>query len=81
MFIRVGGVPGIGKTQIGYVVSSQVSRPCHTCFSPLFCELYWLFVVVHDIYFHRIQLSVNVQIPLQYGGVGGKAIYIGKSFI
>nr|ABD33114.2 RecA bacterial DNA recombination protein [Medicago truncatula] len=37
---EIGGVPGIGKTQIG------------------------------------IQLAVNVQIPLDYGGLGGKAIYI-----
>ncbi|KAL1211754.1 putative DNA repair protein RAD51 [Cardamine amara subsp. amara] len=38
---EIGGVPGIGKTQIG------------------------------------IQLSVNVQIPRQFGGgLGGKAIYI-----
>ncbi|KAL1349526.1 hypothetical protein HN51_026045 [Arachis hypogaea] len=37
---ELGGVPGIGKTQIG------------------------------------IQLAVNVQIPLEYGGLGGKAIYI-----
>ncbi|KAK6918548.1 DNA recombination and repair protein Rad51-like, C-terminal [Dillenia turbinata] len=35
-----GGVPGIGKTQMG------------------------------------IQLAVNVQIPVDYGGLGGKAIYI-----
>jgi RAD51-like protein 2 len=38
---EIGGVPGIGKTQIG------------------------------------IQLSVNVQIPRECGGLGGKAIYIG----
>ncbi|CAI8600760.1 unnamed protein product [Vicia faba] len=37
---EIGGVPGMGKTQIG------------------------------------IQLAVNVQIPLDYGGLGGKAIYI-----
>ncbi|KAF7826024.1 DNA repair protein RAD51-like protein 3 [Senna tora] len=37
---EIGGVPGIGKTQIG------------------------------------IQLAVNVQIPVEYGGLGGKAIYI-----
>ncbi|XP_010518143.1 PREDICTED: DNA repair protein RAD51 homolog 3 [Camelina sativa] len=37
---EIGGVPGIGKTQIG------------------------------------IQLSVNVQIPREFGGLGGKAIYI-----
>ncbi|PKA57992.1 DNA repair protein RAD51 like 3 [Apostasia shenzhenica] len=37
---EVGGVPGIGKTQLG------------------------------------IQLAVNVQIPVAYGGLGGKAIYI-----
>ncbi|XP_027336521.1 DNA repair protein RAD51 homolog 3 [Abrus precatorius] len=37
---EIGGVPGIGKTQIG------------------------------------IQLAVNVQIPPEYGGLGGKAIYI-----
>ncbi|KAK9076446.1 hypothetical protein SSX86_004780 [Deinandra increscens subsp. villosa] len=37
---EIGGVPGIGKTQLG------------------------------------IQLAVNVQIPYDYGGVGGKAIYI-----
>ncbi|KAG8391649.1 hypothetical protein BUALT_Bualt01G0209300 [Buddleja alternifolia] len=37
---EIGGVPGIGKTQIG------------------------------------IQLAVNIQIPADYGGLGGKAIYI-----
>uniref|UniRef100_A0A1J3FEU1 DNA repair protein RAD51 homolog 3 n=1 Tax=Noccaea caerulescens TaxID=107243 RepID=A0A1J3FEU1_NOCCA len=37
---EIGGVPGIGKTQIG------------------------------------IQLSVNVQIPREFGGLGGKAVYI-----
>ncbi|KAI3800455.1 hypothetical protein L1987_28546 [Smallanthus sonchifolius] len=37
---EIGGVPGIGKTQLG------------------------------------VQLVVNVQIPYDYGGVGGKAIYI-----
>nr|CAD1818915.1 unnamed protein product [Ananas comosus var. bracteatus] len=37
---EVGGVPGIGKTQLG------------------------------------IQLAVNVQIPVEYGGHGGKAVYI-----
>ncbi|XP_078167017.1 RAS associated with diabetes protein 51C [Carex rostrata] len=37
---EVGGVPGIGKTQLG------------------------------------IQLAVNVQIPVEYGGLGGKAVYI-----
>nr|XP_043622188.1 DNA repair protein RAD51 homolog 3 isoform X2 [Erigeron canadensis] len=37
---EIGGVPGIGKTQLG------------------------------------IQLAVNVQIPYDYGGLGGKAIYI-----
>ncbi|KAG1359571.1 putative DNA repair protein RAD51 [Cocos nucifera] len=39
---EVGGVPGIGKTQLG------------------------------------IQLAVNVQIPVEYGGLGGKAVYIGR---
>jgi len=34
---------------------------------------------MNDVYFCRIQLAVNVQIPLDYGGLGGKAIYIGKS--
>ncbi|KAG0468487.1 hypothetical protein HPP92_017815 [Vanilla planifolia] len=37
---EVGGVPGIGKTQLG------------------------------------IQLAINVQVPLAYGGLGGKAVYI-----
>ncbi|MCL7041292.1 hypothetical protein MKW94_029726 [Papaver nudicaule] len=37
---EIGGVPGIGKTQLG------------------------------------IQLAVNVQIPVAYGGLGGKAVYI-----
>ncbi|GMH21671.1 hypothetical protein Nepgr_023513 [Nepenthes gracilis] len=37
---EIGGVPGIGKTQLG------------------------------------IQLAVNVQIPVQYGGLEGKAVYI-----
>ncbi|KAH9733109.1 DNA repair protein RAD51 [Citrus sinensis] len=39
---EIGGVPGIGKTQLG------------------------------------IQLAVNVQIPVEFGGLGGKAIYIGN---
>jgi RAD51-like protein 2 len=26
----------------------------------------------------RIQLAINVQIPVEYGGLGGKAVYIGK---
>ncbi|XP_011628330.1 DNA repair protein RAD51 homolog 3 isoform X2 [Amborella trichopoda] len=42
---EVGGVPGIGKTQLG------------------------------------IQLAVNVQIPVEYGGLGGKAIYVEGSFM
>ncbi|KAI9180222.1 hypothetical protein LWI28_002502 [Acer negundo] len=42
---EIGGVPGIGKTQLG------------------------------------IQLAVNVQIPREFGGLGGKAIYIGKLWI
>ncbi|XP_021804951.1 DNA repair protein RAD51 homolog 3 isoform X2 [Prunus avium] len=37
---EIGGVPGIGKTQLG------------------------------------IQLAVNVQIPVDFGGLGGKAVYI-----
>ncbi|KAK9143349.1 hypothetical protein Syun_012749 [Stephania yunnanensis] len=37
---EIGGIPGIGKTQLG------------------------------------IQLAINVQIPFDYGGLGGKAIYI-----
>ncbi|CAM0881455.1 unnamed protein product [Alopecurus aequalis] len=37
---EIGGVPGIGKTQLG------------------------------------IQLAINVQIPVDYGGLGGKAVYI-----
>ncbi|XP_027106461.1 DNA repair protein RAD51 homolog 3 isoform X1 [Coffea eugenioides] len=37
---EIGGVPGIGKTQLG------------------------------------IQLAINVQIPLEYGGLAGKAVYI-----
>lgn len=37
---EIGGVPGIGKTQLG------------------------------------IQLAINVQIPANYGGLGGKAVYI-----
>ncbi|XP_052179769.1 DNA repair protein RAD51 homolog 3 isoform X2 [Diospyros lotus] len=42
---EIGGVPGIGKTQLG------------------------------------IQLAVNVQRPADYGGLGGKAIYIEGSFM
>jgi hypothetical protein len=30
------------------------------------------------ILFFRIQLAINVQIPVEYGGLGGKAVYIGK---
>ncbi|KAK3161094.1 hypothetical protein QOZ80_1BG0071750 [Eleusine coracana subsp. coracana] len=37
---EIGGVPGVGKTQLG------------------------------------IQLAINVQIPVEYGGLGGKAVYI-----
>ncbi|XP_039027343.1 DNA repair protein RAD51 homolog 3 isoform X2 [Hibiscus syriacus] len=42
---EIGGVPGIGKTQLG------------------------------------IQIAVNVQIPHDFGGLGGKAIYIEGSFM
>ncbi|KAL1308841.1 hypothetical protein AAHE18_17G133900 [Arachis hypogaea] len=42
---ELGGVPGIGKTQIG------------------------------------IQLAVNVQIPLEYGGLGGKAYTLGSFMV
>lgn len=28
--------------------------------------------------YYRIQLAVNVQIPDEFGGLGGKAIYIGN---
>ena len=31
----------------------------------------------YDLFF-RIQLAINVQIPVEYGGLGGKAVYIGK---
>jgi hypothetical protein len=30
-----------------------------------------------DLTFVRIQLAINVQIPVEYGGLGGKAVYIG----
>ncbi|MBA0554284.1 hypothetical protein Golob_013398 [Gossypium lobatum] len=40
IFMLIGGVPGIGKTQLG------------------------------------IQIAVNVQVPNDFGGLGGKAIYI-----
>ncbi|MBA0646298.1 hypothetical protein Goklo_014271 [Gossypium klotzschianum] len=40
IFMLIGGVPGIGKTQLG------------------------------------IQIAVNVQIPNDFGGLGGKAVYI-----
>ncbi|XP_069154258.1 DNA repair protein RAD51 homolog 3 isoform X2 [Solanum lycopersicum] len=45
LLIVSGGVPGIGKTQLG------------------------------------IQLAVNVQIPMDYGGLQGKAVYIEGSFM
>lgn len=35
--------------------------------------------VMNVFYFFRIQLAVNIQIPLEYGGLGGKAIYFGMS--
>jgi len=39
----------------------------------------WLFIILRVVYVCRIQLAVNVQIPQGYGGLGGKAIYIGKN--
>ena len=27
---------------------------------------------------HRIQLAINVQIPVDFGGLGRKAVYVGK---
>lgn len=30
------------------------------------------------ILIYRIQLAVNVQIPADYGGLDGKAVYIGQ---
>ena len=31
-----------------------------------------------SVWGNRIQLAVNVQIPGAFGGVGGKAVYIGR---
>lgn len=31
--------------------------------------------------YYRIQLAVNVQIPDEFGGLGGKAIYIGNCYV
>ncbi|KAM3365468.1 hypothetical protein ACQJBY_015284 [Aegilops geniculata] len=61
---EIGGVPGIGKTQLGYVaptIESMLFQKKITLLSANFC---------------RIQLAINVQIPVDYGGLGGKAIYI-----
>lgn len=50
------------------------------CFCCKFVSVKFGFVTVKDtIKVCRIQLAVNVQIPVDFGGLGGKAIYIGKS--
>lgn len=66
-----GGVPGIGKTQLGYNLA--------VTFYLIILFLCVSYRFVYTIY--RIQLAVNIQIPYDYGGLGGKAIYIGKFYI
>ncbi|GJU21132.1 putative ribonuclease H-like domain-containing protein [Tanacetum coccineum] len=61
---EIGGVPGIGKTQLG----SNLAFDFFGCFINV------PYRIANMRY--RIQLAVNVQIPYDYGGLGGKAIYI-----
>lgn len=66
--LSLGGVPGIGKTQLGYGAFNS-------------SRLNWvLLLALKYILTYRIQLAVNVQIPVYYGGLGGKAIYIGNAY-
>ncbi|KAK2996786.1 hypothetical protein RJ639_026467, partial [Escallonia herrerae] len=62
---EIGGVPGIGKTQFGYLFAILD-----------FCINLELLLLLRGNRNYRIQLAVNVQIPADYGGLGGKAIYI-----
>ncbi|KAJ4951136.1 hypothetical protein NE237_027968 [Protea cynaroides] len=62
------GVPGNGKTQLGYgFVTFQLSL----------CTIVPFWLNNNSIQNVRIQLAVNVQIPVDYCGLGGKAIYVG----
>ncbi|KAJ9546286.1 hypothetical protein OSB04_018829 [Centaurea solstitialis] len=71
---EIGGVPGIGKTQLGYNKLTSIFI--------LLVFIYGVFVLCvlptkrNQFSQYRIQLAVNVQIPSDYGGLGGKAIYI-----
>ena len=72
----IGGVPGIGKTQLGYAILSF----CSVFFFICICSLHLCWRSIAYIWIHRIQLAVNVQMPSYCGGLGGKAIYIGSSW-
>ncbi|GJZ71186.1 hypothetical protein Tco_0635037 [Tanacetum coccineum] len=59
---EIGGVQGIGKTQLGY----------NLAFDFFGCFINVPYHIANMRY--RIKLAVNVQIPYDYGGLGGKAI-------
>ncbi|KDP28770.1 hypothetical protein JCGZ_14541 [Jatropha curcas] len=65
---EIGGVPGIGKTQMGYEAI--------LFFISFFLAGEKLTDAEPYIWIGRIQLAVNVQIPPYCGGLGGQAIYI-----
>lgn len=48
-----------------------------------FCFIVYLISTLHiyGMQNHRIQLAINVQIPVDFGGLGRKAVYVGESFL
>jgi len=63
--IDAGGAPGIGKTQLRFVLVSGTAY-CYVCCLPL----WW--------YVFSTQLAVNCCIPSALGGVEGEAVFIGE---
>ncbi len=64
--LSTGGGPGLGKTQLGCGASAgrSVLRRTDTDAARV-CES------------SSIQLAVSVQLPVEFGGLAGEAIYIG----
>lgn len=64
-FLQVG-YRGLVRLRLGII-----------CFTGFLYLLNGFYSSVNFNLIFRIQLSVNVQIPREFGGLGGKAIYVG----
>lgn len=71
------------------------SQNLRKCNKDTFHKMYWIYMFIEDVfqtcinlplvvvddvvYCYSIQLAVDAQIPEAYGGVGGEAVFIGRS--